>query len=70
MGPRLAVKLRRGGMLALELEELQYIPLDKHAFLKTLHNVFFPLMVQEKDQPPCRFHRIDVSPAAVKAAAA
>ncbi len=40
--PRTAAKLRRGGMIESELEELQHAPQDKHDFLKTLHDLFFP----------------------------
>lgn len=59
--PKVAAKLRRGGMLAPELEELQYAPQDKHAFLETLHNVFFPFATPKKGKAPSRFHCNDVS---------
>ena len=65
--PEGAAQLRRGCMTELELEELQHVPQDKHELLRTLHNLFFPLVEQEEDRPAYRFHCQAVLPAAVKA---
>ena len=66
--PKVAAKLRRGDMLAPELEELQYAPQDKRAFLETLHDVFFPFATPKKGKAPSRFHCNDVLPDDVKEA--
>ena len=66
--PGTAAKTRHGSMTQAELEELQHAPQDKHNFLKTLHNLFFPWVEEHDDIPAHRSHRNNVSPAAVKLA--
>ena len=57
-----------GGMTESELEELQHAAQDKHDFLKTLHDLFFPWGQERNEIPAQPNDRNNVSPAAVKTA--
>ena len=63
-----AANLRREFMTELELAALQHVPQDKHDFMRTLHDIFFPLVEEEEDRPAHRYHCQAVLPVAVKAA--